>query len=137
MTDLEKQQAEFDGEDRRNFLKCMAWAGGGVLWTLHGGVLKAATLDSIGSGAAAADAALSFVQISDSHIGFHLAPNPDVVKTLQESVAKVNALSVAPAFVLHTGDVTHLAKPEQFDTAQQALKAIKTGAMFLDRKSVV
>ncbi len=114
---------------RRELLQCMAWAGGGVLWAMKSGVLSAQTLDGMAAGGAA-DADFSFVQISDSHVGFHQAANPDVLGTLNEAIAHINGLPVAPAFVLHTGDVSHLSKPEQFDTAQQAFKSIKTGGMF-------
>lgn len=128
------EQPTVEQNDRRNFLKCMTWAGTGVLWTLSSGVLKAATLDSIAGGAAvgtqAAAAGLSFVQISDTHIGFHQDANPNVLGTLQQTIDKINALPQRPAFVVHTGDVTHLSKADQFDTAQQALKSIKTDGMF-------
>ena len=113
-----------DGE-KRKLLKCMAWAGGGVLWAMKGGVLSAATL---GSDVKGAD--FSFVQLSDSHVGFHGDANPDVQGTLAEAIGHVNGLAVPPAFVIHTGDVSHLSKPEQFDTAQQAFKGIKTGNIF-------
>ena len=114
--------------ERRKLLKCMSWAGAGVLWTMKSGVLSAASLD--GAAAAGASADFSFVQISDSHVGFHQEANPNVLATLQEAIGRINALPQAPAFVLHTGDVSHLSKPEQFDTAQQAFKSIKTDSMF-------
>ena len=114
--------------ERRNALKCMAWAGTGVLWAVKGGVLQAATLD--GGAATAAGADFSFVQISDSHIGFHHEANPNVLGTLTQAIGRINALPVAPSFLLHTGDVSHLSKPEQFDTAQQAFKSIKTDQIF-------
>lgn len=129
---MKRQETEADlgaGLERRKALKCMAWAGTGVLWTLNGGVLKAATLDDAGA-TAAQGSALSFVQVSDTHIGFHQEANPNVLATLQDTIGRVNALSQSPAFVLHTGDVTHLSKPEQFDTAQQTLQSIKTGNIF-------
>lgn len=130
MTQRNEQQPGFGRLDRRNFLKCMVWAGGGVLWAMRGGVLRAQTLGSGDAAAAMAGSTFSFVQISDSHIGFHQAPNPDVTATLRESVAKINALSAAPAFVMHTGDLTHLAKPEQFDTVTQVTRELKTGHTF-------
>jgi len=106
--------------DRRGALKCMAWAGTGVLWTLSGGLPRA-----LGLGDAAATSlpkdGFSFVQISDSHIGFDKPANPDVVATLQEAVARIRALPVRPAFILHTGDITHLAKPAEFDLADQVI----------------
>ena len=100
--------------DRRHFLKCMAWAGTGTLWLMKGGVLQASTL-AAGS-AADPDASFSFVQISDSHIGFHKAPNPDVVGSLRASLALVDAQPRRPDFLIHTGDLTHLSRPEEFET---------------------
>ncbi|HEX7965541.1 MAG TPA: metallophosphoesterase [Gammaproteobacteria bacterium] len=113
--------------ERRKLLTCLAWAGGGLLWTMKGGVLQAKTLDGL---AAPADADFSFIQISDTHVGFHQEANPDVLATLQSAIAHVNGLGRAPAFAIHTGDVSHLSKPEQFDAAQQALKGIKTDNWF-------
>ncbi len=114
-----------DGIDRRGFLKCMAWAGTGALCVMQGGVLKSYALSGA-SGAAsrvAATGELSFVQISDSHMGFNKPANPDVAGTLKAAVDKINALSNAPEFLLHTGDISHLSKPEEFDTVDQILKA--------------
>lgn len=118
---------ENDGIDRRGFLQCMAWAGTGLLVSLTGGVGRSQTL---GHGPHPAQADLRFVQISDSHIGFNKEANKDVTATLQEAVARINALPEPPAFLLHTGDITHLSKPEEFDTAQQILKGCKTGEIF-------
>ena len=103
--------------DRRGFLKCMAWAGSGVVWTMSGGIASSVLAGSAQAGAKSG--ALSFVQISDSHIGFNKPANPDPMATLNETIAKIKALPTPPAFIIHTGDITHLAKPEQFDTAQQ------------------
>jgi Icc protein len=112
-----------DGVDRRGFLKCMAWAGTGALCVMHGGVLKSYVLGTAGSAVAAyGGGELSFVQISDSHMGFSKAANPDVAGTLKAAVDKINALSVAPEFMLHTGDISHLSKPEEFDAVDQILK---------------
>ena len=114
-----------DGVDRRGFLKCMAWAGTGALCIMQGGVLKSYSLSrmsDLGPSAAAAGE-LSFVQISDSHMGFNKAANPDVVGTLKAAVDKINALSTPPEFMLHTGDISHLSKPEEFDTVDQILKS--------------
>ncbi len=120
-----------DGVDRRGFLKCMAWAGTGTLCLIQGGVLKSFAL----SEAANMDQSemkgdLSFVQISDSHIGFDKAANPDVTATLREAIAKINGLSEPPAFVLHTGDLSHLSKASEFDTLDQTLKSIHTERIF-------
>jgi 3',5'-cyclic-AMP phosphodiesterase len=112
-----------DGIDRRGMLKCMAWVGAGVAWTLTGGVLTSRLL-----GREAADKGdFTFVQISDSHIGFGKEPNKDVVGTLKIAVDKINALPNAPAFLLHTGDLTHLAKPDEFDAVSEILKGAKVG----------
>ena len=120
-----------DGVDRRGFLKCMAWAGTGTLCLLQGGVLKSFALaDVLQQKVEHLTGDLSFVQISDSHIGFNKAANPDVTATLREAIAKVNALATRPSFVLHTGDLTQLSKAEEFDTLSESLKALKTDRIF-------
>jgi 3',5'-cyclic-AMP phosphodiesterase len=117
-----------DGVDRRGFLKCMAWAGTGTLCVLQGGVLKSFSLSDAAQKHVKGD--LSFVQISDSHMGFNKAANPDVVATLQAAVAKINALPDPPEFMLHTGDITHLSKPAEFDQAQQILQMARPKDVF-------
>lgn len=120
-----------DGVDRRGFLKCMAWAGTGAFCVMKGGVLNSyslSALSNIGEKEAAGD--FAFVQISDSHMGFNKAANPDVAGTLQVAVDKINALSVSPEFMLHTGDISHLSKPEEFDAVQQILKGAKPKEIF-------
>jgi Icc protein len=120
-----------DGIDRRGFLKCMAWAGTGAFCVLKGGVLKSFALNQVyGEHASSLKGELSFVQISDSHIGFNKPANPDVIGTLRAAIAKINALPTPPAFVLHTGDLSHLSKPEEFDALEQNLKSLKTGRVF-------
>ena len=119
-----------DGVDRRGFLKCMAWAGTGALCVLQGGVLKSYALDDSSALHKAAKADFSFVQISDSHMGFTKAANPDVVATMKVAIDKLRALPVAPEFILHTGDITHLSKPSQFDTVDQLLKSAPTSNVF-------
>jgi 3',5'-cyclic-AMP phosphodiesterase len=116
-----------DGIDRRGFLKCMAWAGTGVLWTMSGGLLSSKIL---GATADAAAGDFSFVQISDSHIGFNKDANKDVIGTLQKAIAKINSLPKPPDFILHTGDLSHLSEAEEFDALEQNLKQIKTGHIF-------
>jgi hypothetical protein len=112
-----------DGIDRRGFLKCMAWAGTGALWAVQGGVLRSMPVDGrVGAAVEAMKGALVFAQISDSHIGFNKAANPDVTATLQEAVDRLNRLPVRPAFVLHTGDITQLSRPAEFDTASQVIR---------------
>ena len=130
MGDFIKDNFNKDGVDRRGFLKCMAWAGTGTLCVIQGGVLKSFALSDMANRAlATAKADLSFVQISDSHIGFNKAANPDVTATLQVAIDRINALTVAPEFVLHTGDLSHLSKDSEFDTLDQSLKSIRTGAI--------
>jgi 3',5'-cyclic-AMP phosphodiesterase len=121
-----------DGVDRRGFLKCMAWAGTGALFVMRGGILRSYSLsDPAGlAGGAGKRGELSFVQISDSHMGFNKAANPDVVVTLQAAVDKINAAPVQPAFLLHTGDISHLSKPTEFDTVDQVLKGATTKQVF-------
>ena len=119
-----------DGIDRRGFLTCMAWAGTGALCVMQGGVLKSFALSSMPESASRPAGELSFVQISDSHMGFNKAANPDVVGTLQAAIDKINALPVAPEFMLHTGDITHLSKPEEFDTVDQVLKGATAKDVF-------
>jgi len=104
---------------RDDFLQHLAWTGTGIAWSLSATGLFTA------SAAQAAEGGLSFVQISDSHIGFARPENPDVTGTLQKTIDAINALPVQPAFVVHTGDVTHLSKPAQFDTAKQMLGTLK------------
>jgi 3',5'-cyclic-AMP phosphodiesterase len=112
--------------DRRGFLKCMAWVGTGAVWTIAGGVLKGMPIEHAAHGSMQMGGAggLRFVQISDSHIGFNKEANPDVTATLRAAIAKIKALPEAPSFLLHTGDLTHLSKPEEFDTLQQELTGV-------------
>src|SRR5258708_5652868 len=120
-----------DGIDRRGFLKCMAWAGTGALCVMSGGVLKSYSLSRLPElSPKEAIGELSFVQISDSHMGFNKPANPDVAGTLKAAVDKINALSAAPEFMLHTGDISHLSKPEEFDTVDQILKSAKPKDVF-------
>jgi 3',5'-cyclic-AMP phosphodiesterase len=109
----------------------MAWAGTGALFVLNAGVLQSFGLSQIANGEVKGiKGQLSFVQISDSHIGFNKPANPDVVGTLHAAIAKINALPTPPAFVLHTGDLTQLSKDSEFDTLEQSLKSIKTERIF-------
>jgi 3',5'-cyclic-AMP phosphodiesterase len=131
MSDYIENNQDNDGVDRRGFLKCMAWAGTGTFCLVQGGVLKSFALtDVLQKNAANLKGEVSFVQISDSHIGFNKPANPDVTGTLREAIAKVNALPTPPSFVLHTGDLTHLSKPEEFDTLAESLKSLKTDRIF-------
>src|SRR5256886_9992740 len=122
-----------DGIDRRGFLKCMAWAGTGALCVIQGGLLKSYALgpqmDSKMKSHKMGE--LSFVQISDSHMGFNKPANPDVIATLQAAVDKINALPEQPEFILHTGDISHLSKPSEFDMVDQILKATNKEIFFV------
>ncbi|MDO3628201.1 metallophosphoesterase [Mucilaginibacter sp. BT774] len=136
--DADTHDLNGDGIDRRGFLECMAWAGTGVLWMMTGGVLKSygmsqmidRTTGDFKRGLVIPKSDFSFVQISDSHIGFTKAANPDVVGTLQAAIDKINAMPTAPSFVLHTGDLSHLAQADEFDTLEQSLKSVKTDKIF-------
>jgi 3',5'-cyclic AMP phosphodiesterase CpdA len=113
------------GLGRREVLECMVWAGTGVLWTISGGVPHSIGL--IGEAAAAEPTTgFTFLQMSDSHIGFDKKANPDALATLQEAVAQVKAMPTKPAFIIHTGDITHLSKPAEFDNADKVFG--ETGA---------
>ncbi|MBE0702895.1 MAG: metallophosphoesterase [Afipia sp.] len=102
---------------RRHALECMIWAGTGVLWTVSGGIPHSVGL--IGDASAAPSSGFTFLQMSDSHIGFDKAANPDALGTLREAVGIVKAMPVKPSFIIHTGDITHLSKPTEFDNADQ------------------
>jgi len=108
-----------EGINRRKVLECMTWAGTGVLWTVAGGVPH--SLGIIGEAEAAAASPLTFLQISDSHTGFDRPANPNVLGTLEEAINKVKALPTKPAFMIHTGDITHLSKPQEFDDADRII----------------
>src|SRR6266568_7967125 len=129
----EHDTAGSDGIDRRNFLSCMAWAGTGLLWTVTGGI-PTSRLFAASAGTASKEGkstgGFSFVQISDSHIGFNKAANQDVTGTLKLALYKINRLPVTPDLLLHTGDITHSSKLAEFDTAQQIIRGAKAGETF-------
>jgi 3',5'-cyclic-AMP phosphodiesterase len=116
--------------DRRGALECMTWAGTGVVWTFVGGVPHSSIM---GVTAAKAQAArgFSFLQISDSHIGFKQPANPNPLATLDEAIAKIGALPQRPAFMIHTGDISHLSKPEEFDNADHAIGNAKLDTFYV------
>jgi len=124
--------------DRRGMLECMGWAGTGTLFALGGGVASSIPLDGAMAAMPGYDKTkaspvkpFGFLQISDTHIGFKKAANPDVIGTLKETIAKIRALPVQPDFIVHTGDITHLATPEQFDTARQLLSELNLTVHFI------
>jgi 3',5'-cyclic AMP phosphodiesterase CpdA len=104
----------------------MAWAGTGLIWTVAGGLPSSKLLGQ----SMAQSSGFSFVQISDSHIGFNKPANPDVTATLQLALDRINALPVQPDFIIHTGDLTHLAKPAEFDGLDRALKTLGQKQVF-------
>ena len=114
--------SDFDGENglnRRKILECMTWVGTGVLWTIAGGVPHSVGL--IGEAKAAEPRGLTFAQISDSHVGFDKPANPNARGTLEEAIAKINGLPQKPAFMIHTGDISHLSKEKEFDDADSII----------------
>jgi 3',5'-cyclic-AMP phosphodiesterase len=113
-------QPDEPGESRRGFLKCMTWAGTGVVWGLAGGLPSALSMAEAATRTAVAP--FTFVQVSDSHVGFAKPANPDARATFREAVAQIRALPQQPAFIVHTGDVTQLSKDQEFDDADQIIK---------------
>jgi 3',5'-cyclic AMP phosphodiesterase CpdA len=117
-------------KSRRNALKCMAYGGAGTLFALSGGILTPLSLAT----ARAYDESKEgktlgkplFVQISDTHIGFNKEANPDVAGTLTQTIDIVNGMSEVPSLIIHTGDITHLSKPAEFDLAAQLLSRLRT-----------
>jgi len=111
------------GVSRRRVLECMTWAGTGVLWTISGGVPH--SLGLVGSAAAAEPSGLTFLQISDSHVGFDKPANPNALGTLEEGINKIIAMPKKPSFMIHTGDITHLSKVAEFDNAERIISQAK------------
>ncbi len=112
---------------RRHLLKCSAWAGTGVAWAMAGGVPRAFALDALPKGASR----FLFVQISDTHIGFNKEANPEPLKTLEDAKAKIRGLTTAPSLILHTGDISHLSRADEFDTADQMLRDLPAPVRFV------
>jgi 3',5'-cyclic AMP phosphodiesterase CpdA len=112
-----------EGPTRRKVLECMTWAGTGVLWTISGGVPH--SLGLVDEANAAEAKGLTFLQISDSHMGFDKPANPNVKGTLEEAIARITAIPKKPAFMIHTGDITHLSKPQEFDDAEKIISQSK------------
>jgi 3',5'-cyclic AMP phosphodiesterase CpdA len=124
-------QNEKNGVSRRGTLECMLWAGTGVLWTLVGGVPRSSSLLGMSEAHAQVASGFTFLQISDSHIGFKAAANPNPTATLEDAMAKIGALPQKPAFMIHTGDITHLSKPEEFDAADQVITTAKLDTFYV------
>lgn len=117
----QQEGPEEDSIDRRGMLQCMAWVGTGLVWGMTGGVATSRVFGQASNG----KSSFTFAQISDSHLGFSKDPNKDVASTLQQTVDKINAMPEPPAFLLHTGDLTHLAKAKEFDDCAEILKGVK------------
>jgi 3',5'-cyclic AMP phosphodiesterase CpdA len=114
--------------DRRSFLECMTWAGTGLVWAVGGGTTSASILGRPRPAGAASG--FTFVQISDTHVGYKGPANPDAMASLAATINRINALPQAPAFVLHTGDLTHAQKAGAFDTLTESLQALHTRDVF-------
>ena len=113
---------EFDREEglsRRKVLECMTWVGTGVLWTVSGGVPH--SLGLIDQALAQEARSFTFLQISDSHVGFDKPANPNALGTLEEAVSQINAMPAKPSFMIHTGDISHLSKVSEFDNADRII----------------
>src|SRR5690242_4110796 len=121
MSDIDEQ----DGVNRRTILECMTWAGTGVLWTVTGGVPRSLGIIDSAQAATAAAPGMTFLQISDSHVGFDKPANPNALGTLEEAVNKINAMPAKPSFMIHTGDITHLSKASEFDNADRIISQTK------------
>ncbi len=106
-----------------------AWFGAAVVLTVAGGEVISHVAGSSGA-AQPAKPALRFAQISDSHIGFKGPANPNVADTFTHAIGQVNGLGYTPDFVIHTGDLTHLATPDQFDQVKQMLGELNTPHVF-------
>ena len=113
------------GTTRRRVLECMGWGTAGILWTVSGGIPRAQALDAAPAGD------FSFVQISDSHIGFTKDPNPAPDATLREALQKIAAMPKRPAFLVHTGDVSHLSKPSEFEAASGIMQAAGLETLYI------
>ena len=112
-----------DGTTRRKVLECMTWAGTGLLWTVSGGVPR--SLGLVDQAMAAEAPGLTFMQISDSHMGFDKPANPNTKGTLEEAIGRIKALPAQPSFMIHTGDITHLSKVAEFDDAEKIISQAK------------
>src|ERR1700750_855348 len=117
------------GVSGRRVLECMTWAGTGVLWTISGGVPR--SLGLVGSAQAAEPAGLSFLQISDSHVGFDKPANPNAIGTLEEAIGKIKAMPIKPSFMIHTGAIIHLSKAAELDDAERIISQAKLDVHYL------
>lgn len=137
MRDHPTRRFSHDEYDRRGVLRCGAWTGAGILWTLSGGIAASGLLSTALArethkhATATSVAPFSFLQISDTHIGFNKPANPAPIATLRQAIAQIKALAEPPAFLIHTGDISHLAKPKEFDDAQMILAEVNLPIHFV------
>jgi 3',5'-cyclic AMP phosphodiesterase CpdA len=120
---LTREDGARSGPSRRKVLECMTWAGTGLLWTVAGGIPRSVGL--IDEARAQASDGFTFLQISDSHVGFDKPANPNVIGTLEEAIGKIKTMQAKPAFMIHTGDISHLSKPKEFDDADRIIGAAR------------
>src|SRR5437879_8808680 len=116
LIDQSLQDLNNDGVDRRGFLKCMAWAGTGLVWTMSGGIPVSRAFAKGYGKDAGKGGDFSFVQISDSHIGFSKPANPDVTATLQTAINRIITTPHKTNLIIHTGDLSQLSNPSELDT---------------------
>ncbi|MDT5279437.1 MAG: hypothetical protein QOJ20_632 [Mycobacterium sp.] len=117
------------GMTRRQLIRHSAWFGAAVVLTVAGGEVISHVAGSTGA-AQQATPALRFAQISDSHVGFTGPANTNVADTFTHAIGQINSLGYTPDFVIHTGDLTHLATPAQFDQVKQMLTELNTPRVF-------
>jgi 3',5'-cyclic AMP phosphodiesterase CpdA len=117
--DHDQDHRHAEGPNRRKVLECMTWAGTGVLWTIAGGVPH--SLGLVGEAQAQEAKGLTFLQISDSHMGFDKPANPNTKGTLEQAIGQIKAIPAKPSFMIHTGDITHLSKEQEFDDAEKII----------------
>jgi 3',5'-cyclic AMP phosphodiesterase CpdA len=117
--DHDEDHRHAEGPNRRKVLECMTWAGTGVLWTIAGGVPH--SLGLVGEAQAQEAKGLTFLQISDSHMGFDKPANPNTKGTLEQAIGQIKAIPAKPSFMIHTGDITHLSKEQEFDDAEKII----------------
>jgi len=119
-----------NGMTRRQLMRHSAWFGAAVVLTVAGGEVISHIAGAASNAPMAKRPDLRFVQLSDSHIGFKGTANPDVTGAFSRAINQINHLDDAPDFVIHTGDLTHLATPEQFDQTGQMLTGLRTPHVF-------
>ncbi|ORV81712.1 metallophosphoesterase [Mycobacterium interjectum] len=115
---------------RRQLIRHSAWFGAAVGFAVVGGEVISHVAGTASASHAGARPTLRFAQVSDSHIGFAGAPNPDVAGTFGHAIDEINNLGYTPDFVIHTGDLTHLATPDQFDQVKQMMTKLRTPHIF-------